>query len=986
MSDMFHRDWTIRDGAPLGINAIAQTADGFLWLGTDDGLYRFDGVSFQHYMPPRGGPILSAVVADIVAVPDGSLWVGYPTGGVSHLNQGHNRNYGVNDGLPSGYFVGFAQDRQGNVWATNLTGLFRLHGDRWQQIAGDWDFRAKFAGSIFVDSRGTLWVGTEAGLFSLRDRDRKFRLSATLKGGVNDIAEGPDGTIWVGLWDTSEIRAAVDSSGRPVQNPTVIHVQTGGMTFAADKTLWIPTKDNGLFRIRSPLPSGETFNVKSAGIEHFSKENGLSSNLSFASLEDRERSIWVFTGAGIDQFRRAAFTPVAIPSDFNRIALLADDDGVLAGSESVVKIREGKPEPFGATLKGVTCFYRDPQGTTWVGTEDGLQRSTQSRQFAKIGLPDGLNAAMNPVQSLTMDREGTLWVSIIKAGIYRFAHGEWSRARSLPVAPQLSAIVETTDSKGQVWFGLRANKILMLDQSKVTTYGPDSGVNVGNVTAIVEHAGRLWVGGEAGLEFVAHGKFVPVRLAGTSLLRVTGVIQTSRGDLWINQASGVIHIDASEVALIETDNGHYANSTLFNYLDGLGGAALQQRPLPTAVAAVNGKLYFATRAGVFWVDPLSLPHNLHVPSVSIDSVRADTVLLREPASISLAAGTKNLQIDYSSPSLQIPERVRFRYRLEGYDQGWQDAGTRRQAFYSRVPPGSYTFHVIASNDQGVWNETGTSLPLTLTPSFTETTSFKGLCLLFGLCGLWLIYRLRIRQAEAQITGQLHERLAERERIARDLHDTFFQSIQGLLLRFHTGTRQLRTDEPARYILEEALDRSDQVMLEGRELVLDLRTGDSEEGSLANSFAASGKRMQDIYSADFKVITSGSPRALHPIVYDEVTALGKEALYNAFRHANAQSIEAEVSFETGRVCVRVRDDGSGIDPCILKNGQLAGHWGLPGMRERAKKLGAELHIWSGVRSGTEIELRVPAAVAYKEKSRLATRPLWARLFKNPEELS
>jgi signal transduction histidine kinase len=331
--------------------------------------------------------------------------------------------------------------------------------------------------------------------------------------------------------------------------------------------------------------------------------------------------------------------------------------------------------------------------------------------------------------------------------------------------------------------------------------------------------------------------------------------------------------------------------------------------------------------------------------------------------LKLPALIRNLSVDYTGLSFVVPQKVRFRYMLEGRDTAWQDAGTRRQVFYTDLPPGSYRFHVIACNNDGLWNETGAQLAFTIPPSFAQTIWFKAIYFLGFIAFLYVAYNIRVRQVTARLRARMQERLAERERIARDLHDTFFQGIQGLLLRFHTATARLPKEEPTRQVFEETLKQSDQVMLEGRELVLDLRATASEAKELPAAFADFGNGMRNVVSCEFRVVVNGPIRALHPVVFEELFKIGKEAMGNAFRHSGAHSIEVEVNYERSVLRIRIRDDGRGIDSIILKQGHRHGHFGMPGMRERARKVGAHLAVWSGNGAGTEVELRIATRIAY-----------------------
>jgi signal transduction histidine kinase len=340
--------------------------------------------------------------------------------------------------------------------------------------------------------------------------------------------------------------------------------------------------------------------------------------------------------------------------------------------------------------------------------------------------------------------------------------------------------------------------------------------------------------------------------------------------------------------------------------------------------------------------------------------------------LTLPAHTEKLEIDYTALSLAIPERVLFRYMLDGVDKEWQDAGTRRQAFYTGLPPGHFRFHVIACNNDGVWNEAGAALDFNIAPAFYQTRWFLGLCILTAMALVYLLYQMRLRQATQRVRATMEARLGERERIARDLHDTLLQSFHGVLLRFQ-GAYNLfptRPDE-AQKTLASAIDEAAQAITEGRYAIQGLRSSTVVTNDLARAISTLGEELrtsetsQD--SAVFHVEVEGTPRELHPILRDEVYRIAGEALRNAFQHAQARQIEVEFRYDERRFRLRVRDDGKGIDPKLLNECGRPGHYGLRGMRERAKLLGGKLAVWSELDSGTELELRIPASHAYEGSS-------------------
>ena len=308
---------------------------------------------------------------------------------------------------------------------------------------------------------------------------------------------------------------------------------------------------------------------------------------------------------------------------------------------------------------------------------------------------------------------------------------------------------------------------------------------------------------------------------------------------------------------------------------------------------------------------------------------------------------------------------------QGFDTDWQDAGSRRHAFYTNIPPRNYVFRAIACNNDGLWNTTGIAIPINLPAAFLQGWYFKILCFTLGSAALWGFYRLRISQVEVGIRTRLYERISERERIARDLHDTFFQGIQGLLLSFNLGTNRMAKSDPVRSLFEETLTLSDQVMSEGRKLVLDLRTRSSEAAELASDLGAAAAEFAKVYPTQFDVTVTGKAPQLDTVVSEEIYRIGREALYNAFRHALATTVEVELTYAAGELRLNLRDDGVGIPEQVMRNGAVDGHFGLPGMAERAKKIGADFSIFSRVGGGTEIEVKISSRLAYRS-GRTSTR--------------
>jgi signal transduction histidine kinase len=397
----------------------------------------------------------------------------------------------------------------------------------------------------------------------------------------------------------------------------------------------------------------------------------------------------------------------------------------------------------------------------------------------------------------------------------------------------------------------------------------------------------------------------------------------------------------------------------------------------------DGRIWFVPVGGVSVIDPAHLPFNTLPPPIHIEQIEADGKVYAASSGRQLPALVRDLQIDYTALSLVAPERNQFRVMLEGRDREWQDVGTRRQKFYTDLAPGPYRFRVMASNNSGVWNETGATLEFSIAPAYYQTRWFQAAMVVGCLALLWVAYQLRIRQVARQFNRTLDARVSERTRIARELHDTLLQSFHGLLLRFQT-VLYLLPERPAeaRAELEGAVGHAAKAITEGRDAVQSLRASTVERNDLAVAIRILGDELAGADSptshqpATFSVAIEGETRDLHPIARDEIYKVAAEALRNAFRHAHASRIEVEIRYDRQQFRLRVRDDGRGIDPVVLSGQEVEGHFGLRGMRERATLIGGKVAVWSDAGAGTEVELSIPAGAVY---ATAAARSWWSRLF-------
>ncbi len=1007
LDQLYHTGWTHIEGAPGEVRALAQTTDGYLWLGTATGLFRFDGIQFQPYKPQSAQVFPQRNVVSLFATPEGGLWVGYLYGGVSLIKNGTVTDYGQPNGLPSSAALAFARDRQGAIWiAAGKEGLARLEGSRWRKIGADLGFTGS-ANTVFVNRAGTVWVGTPTSVAYLVEGGNKFQIAAKGLLRVRNFSESSDGTLWMAEsgYGVRPVPSPGRNSGR--SEPAVL-VGSQAITFDNHESLWITTLGNGIRRVPYPdrlhepkIKGPSAWQVRNSEVEEFTAQNSLTSDYVYCVFEDREGNVWIGTSGGLDRFQQSPVVSVhvqpissrgalPIPSlhSFITSALAADDRGGLwaagIGPQVLLKIQDDK---IATQLRDryVDCIYRDPTGVVWfappwsifrladerlqpIGSTQGAitynyggaAPAGQGAILRQLTLPTADGISVSPqsrVKAMTQDRSRRLWVSM-ESGTFRLERSGWTSLESLG-GPKGTATAEFTDSQGRIWFGF-ANTVALLNGDRIRIFSGKDGVQIGTVTSIQDKGNGVWIGGEFGLEFFDGSRFRPVNPSdGSSFDGISGIVADPENGLWLSENRGVIHIREAQLRQVGSGKVEFES---FGFLDGLTAELRGSLATPSAAQTTDGRIWFATTKGLAWINPKRIVRNTVPPPVLIESVTANGRKYDDLTLLNLPPRTVNLQIAYTATSLTVPQRVRFRYKLEGQDKEWQDAGTRREAFYTNLDPGSYQFRVIACNNDGVWNESGSTLHFVVLPAFWQTVWFRVLCIIALAGCLWLLYLLRLKQATAQVQQRLGVRLEERVRIARELHDTLLQGFQGLVLRFDAVMKTIPEGHPARNLMENVLDRADEVLLEGRERVRDLRHDETSTSELPDILAAYGKELARDHAIRFSLSVIGTQQPLDPMVGDEVYRIGQEALTNAFRHSQSAKIELEITYERSRLQLRVRDDGIGIDHDVLHRGR-DGHWGLVGMRERTQKIGGQLKIWSQEAAGTEIELTIPAAIAY-----------------------
>jgi signal transduction histidine kinase/ligand-binding sensor domain-containing protein len=955
-----HTAWTSKDGAPPSISSLAQTADGLLWIGGGAGLYSFDGQRFRAFEPAAGEALLSSQILSLHVSGDGSLWIGYETGGVSQLRHGHLIHYDEHNGFSGGGITYIVETRDGAIWVTSTTGLMRLSGGQWTLVAQDKGLDGATPRGAFVAADGTLWVATDGGIYSLREHATNFVSADTRVERIIGIVPTPDGLAAQQVNGPNLLFAFAGNglARKPVVLPTF-----GFPLFDRRGGLWLADAGNG---IRYLADQATWLNHSSVPwqrvAQNFGVAQGLSGNYVWPVLEDRQGNIWFGTQEGLDRFRAVDLARAQMPNGMYGFGLAPGANGsVWAGSSNrpVVHITDAGIEEVDVPAF-TFALYREPtDGTIWAAGRRGLWHIGAGRPIHVSDLPDAHHNSV-PL-AITRDTLGRLWVGMSseKAGLYVVSDGRW---QLYPLQGRAGALA--TDRAGAIWAGYRDNRIAIIGAGGARMLLAADGVNIGNIRTFQESRRGMWVGGSNGLGYVRDGHFRKVRFDGPVPVRdITATIFARDGSLWLHTLAGIMRIPAEAIERAEDDPAAALTYRLFDVSDGLQGLASQEVPLPSGIAGTDGRLWFSTSSGLFWIDSDHLSPVGDVPPVRIDGMLADGTF-HAGADASLSKSVHAARFDFSAVTLSAPEHTRFRARLEPVDRDWRDLGNRRDINYNDLGPGTYTFRVQARTINASWDASGPSYRFFVTPAFYQTTWFRLLCGILAASLLVLAHKVRIARLATRDSARFNERLWERERIARELHDTLLQDVQAMVLHLHAIDQRFGAENPAQEDLRSMNGLAQGTLIAARESVQLLREGQPSCDDLVHGLRDVIEQLGRHYPVTCSLEVQGTQRKLDGFACSEILAIGREAILNGLRHAQAASIHVMVSYERSNIVLTVRDDGVGIDASLLDAGQKPGHWGLLGMRERAEKIRATLRIELRRAGGTDVVLRIPSKNAYR----------------------
>jgi signal transduction histidine kinase/ligand-binding sensor domain-containing protein len=961
-----HKAWTVREGFFNGsIYAIAQMPDGYLWLGTEFGLERFDGVRSFAWQPPKGEHLPGGRIRSLLAARDGRLWIGTDEG-LASWNGDNVTHYPE---LAGKTVLSIIEDHEGTIWAAEWAvastdgGVCTIRDARVQCYGNDSRLDHGIDG-LYEDRGGELWAGTVHGVWRWKPAPAKFFPMAIV---TSSFAEGDSGELFITAMDG--IRTLVNEQAAPyLVRAGGQQAKFGKLLRDRDGGLWAGTYDGGLLRVFR----GRT--------QRFTHSDGLSSDNVLCLFEDREANIWIGTRDGLDRFRQFAVPAITEKeglshSDVGSILHARDGSiwlGTLNGLDrwkngkvTVYSKQNGLPDSYALSL------FEDHAGRIWVATRRGIVYLERGKFVPVPDVPGG------SVVCMVGDRAGGIWISEQRSLYHLHGRTVVEEIPWIKLGHKDYARTMLPDPvKGGLWLGfLQGGIAYYQDHSIRLSYGREQGFGEGQVSGLkLDDDGSVWAATGDGLSVIRSGQTFRLSSAnGLPCDIVHWVVEDNDHFFWLYTACGLVRMARSDIERWVADPKTTVSTTILDNADGVRSSVVPTDSNPIVAKSADGKIWFLPKDGVSVIDPHHLSFNAIVPPVHIQQIVADDKPYDLRPGIHLPPKVRDVRIDYTALSLVAPEKIHFKYRLEGQDRDWKEVINDRQAKYTNLAPRNYRFRVMASNNSGVWNEEGAALDFVVPPMWYQTNWFHALCAAAFIGLLWAAYQMRVRQLAAQFNMRLEERVAERTRVARDLHDTLLQTFQALLPSLQAGINMLAArPADARKVLEATADHASQAIAEGRDAVQGLRLSTVEKNDLAVAIRTVGEELASAASTqpspNFNVVVEGASRNLHPILRDEVYRLATEALRNALRHAAAQNIEVEIRYDEKYFRLRVRDDGKGIPSDVLSGDGREGHYGLPGMRERAKLVGGKLAIWTELDGGTEIELNIPGARAYVKSAR------------------
>jgi signal transduction histidine kinase/ligand-binding sensor domain-containing protein len=945
--------WRNADGAPADVSSMAQTPDGWIWLGTSSGLYRFDGRAFERYdAAASGGPGTRAVSA-LTATDDGGVWVAYSHAALVHIDAAgvSSAPQGLDMAGADGVFV----DGTGRTFASTGDQYFRLVGGRWQHLASPaWSLPAGVFASAGVDTQGAAIVVTDKGIYRLVPGSTAFTQVAPGTGEDDDLFEDLQQKPW-----RSNGQAFEPVPGARWRLARGLARNSASTTFVdASGALWAM---GGGCRDLCRRPAGLTTGslpMNGPGVERMPA--GPDSLMAMSMMQDTAGNIWVGGKQGINRFSPNLATPIGfstpsyyfapVPLPGGQVWVGTDSHG---GADDLVEVAENRVVTRVAGPHPVTSAMLDTDGAVLAGGHGTLVRYRNGRLT-----PEAFPAALDGeiVETLLRDRGRRLWVGVRARGLYAVEHGVWTRNGGLAGLPSSPPSAGASDDGGRTWFGYASGAIATVHGTRVTGVVGDGQSAVGAVAAIVPGS-PLLLAGEQGLAWFDGIAFQPVRLRHQDVLSgATGLVRRPNGDIWVNARAGLVRITASEFRRAVANPQLAVAFSIIDEAHGLPGGAQQTRPLPTLVADTGGRLWVAGAYGLAVVDPdASMPPEKVTPSIV--GMRASSSNLDPALAHDLDPSQSTLSFAFVGLSLTDARHVEYRYRLLGADERWRMSADSGWVQYAHLGPGHYRFEVQARGPNGDWSTSAFSATVNRRPAFYQAPWFFVLVAMFAAALVGTLYRARVAAIQRRFRERVAERNHERDRIARDLHDSLLQGMQGISLRLQSWQVDDRASTALQKEVQHVAERLNALTLEGRARIVGLRSSGSDTITLADALSMIGDDHAATYAGSFDMTVLGDEATVPAAVRATLIDILGEAIHNAFVHGNPGAVSVTLDHQDGSMVAVVDDDGVGLPPGVIAAGQKPGHWGLANMRERARLAGGTLMVTSDA-SGTVVTVTIP----------------------------
>jgi ligand-binding sensor domain-containing protein/two-component sensor histidine kinase len=929
IKQLHHTALTAENGAPQFISSMAQDAQGFLWLVSNGSLYRYDGVKFDRTLGSRLPP---GLLMTVYATPSGDLWLGYLLGGVARVHEGRITFYPFGKDIPSGTPFDFRQTPDGVLWVGCTNGLARFVNGAWHAASKEYGYDGRRLSQMVTTQDGSLWIGGADFAMVLRPGSHQF-VELPLAEAEQEILRSPNVEWWhQGLHPGQRMR---DASG----------------------AIWDGTSQ-GIRRYRELAAQDHD---QPGVVDTYTTADGLSDDNVVGLYGDREGSIWVFTVTGLDQFRTSRATPVMFDKTIFKPAVAFDAQntawvGNLRGGYRIASGQKPEATPLMGTF--VTLIAADPSGTVWFADNGGLHKIVGDKAIS-IPLPPHIAAEdfTNSYRAIAFGDGPVTWLSIAGAGVYALKNNAWQKDGALHGLPDDMALRMSFDHRGRLWILYSDGRIALVDHGAIRVYGKSDGLAIGIPTSISIGEDQIWVAGTTGIARFAEGRFIPLKLADSQLSEgFTGLVQRQNGDLWAHGNSGLIWITQAEINQAIDDPGYAVKAKVLGPEDGIVGLTDKIGPFPTLVPDHEGRLWVSTASSLAWIDPNHIPLNDIKPHPVIDALIVGDKSYPGDQLAELPMDTHNVRIVFTAASLRTPDEVQFEYKLDGVDPNWERSREGRQVNYMNLDHGQYLFHVRAVNEDGVAGDHEAVMRFTIAPAFYQRWWFQLLVAVLAVVLLWRLYVMRVNY----LLGLFRAKVDERERIARELHDTLLQSAQGLLLLIESVSRA-PADEDVRPRLRRVVSAARLTVVEGRKSVAMLRGDDQID--LVKELAEYANSLASDFGVPFYYTVEGHAFALNQGARHELLLALREAITNAFQHAKARHIAMHLRYEFWRLKASVVDDGVGIEKELLKEGGRSGHWGLSGMRERVEALGGRCRIVPAEGGGTVVQIAVSASRIY-----------------------